>query len=76
MSRFVINYVNCFFRSDKHVVVGDFNFRINEPNDIHVAKFKILVEQFNLIQHVSIPTHDAGNTLDLVLTMDDWSGQS
>ena len=47
----------------KHVIVGDFN-KINDPTDTHAGKFKTLTEQFNLIQHVSIPTHDAGNTLD------------
>ena len=60
----------------KHVILGDFNFRINDPTDTHVAKFKALTEQFNLIQHVSIPTHDAGNTLDLVLTRNDLSVSS
>ena len=42
-----------------------FNFRINEP-----VMFKALIEQFNLIQHVNISTHVAGNTLDLALTRD------
>ena len=45
-----------------------FNFRINEP-----VMFKALIEQFNLIQHVNISTHAAGNTLDLALTRDDVS---
>ena len=35
-----------------------------------------MTEQFNLIQHVSISTHDAGNTLDLVLTRGDLSVSS
>ena len=52
-------------RSGKHVIVGDFNFRINDPNVTHAAKFNILIEQFNLIQHISIPTQDAENTPDL-----------
>ena len=45
-----------------------FNFRINEP-----VMFKALIEQFNLIQHVNISTHVAGNTLDLALTRDEVS---
>ena len=57
----------------KHVIVGDFNFRINEPTDVNAAKFKALIEQFNLIQHVNLSTHVAGNTLDLILTCDDVS---
>ena len=59
--------------SGKHVIVGDFNFRINEPADVNAAKFKALIEQFNLIQHVNLSTHVAGNTLDLILTCDDVS---
>ena len=60
----------------KHVILGDFNFQINDPTDTHAAKFKALTEQFNLIQHVSIPTHDAGNKLDLFLIRDDLSVSS
>ena len=48
----------------------------NDPTDTHAAKFKALTEQFNLTQHVSIPTHDSRNTLDLVLTRDDFSVSS
>ena len=36
----------------------------------------LLTEQYNLIKHVSISNHDAGNTLDLVLTRDDLSVSS
>ena len=59
--------------SGKHVIVGDFNFRINEPADVNAAKFKALIEQFNLIQHVNLSTHVAENTLDLISTCDDVS---
>ena len=59
--------------SGKHVIVGDFNFRINEPADVNSAKCKALIEQFNLIQHFNLSTHVAGNTLDLILTCDDVS---
>ena len=45
-----------------------FNFRINEP-----VMFKALIEQFDLIQHVNISRHVAGNTLNLELTRDDVS---
>ena len=39
----------------------------------HCDWFKALTEQFNWTPHVSIPTCDAGNTLDLVLSRDDLS---
>ena len=54
-------------------IVGDFNFRINDPVDVNTAQFKALIEQFNSIQRVNLSTHVAGNTLDLVLTCDDVS---
>ena len=59
--------------SGKHVIVGVFNFQNNEQADIDAAKFKALIEQFNLIQHVNLSTHVAGKTLDLILTCDDVS---
>ena len=75
MSRSVI-YCKLLSLTGKHVILGYFNFRINDPTDTHATKFKALTEQFNLIQHVSIPTHDAGKTFDLVLTRDDLSVSS
>ena len=45
--------------SGKHVIVGDFNFRIKEPADVNAAKFKALIEKFNLIQYVNVSTHVA-----------------
>ena len=38
---------------------------------IDIYKFKALLNQYNLSQHVTIPTHTAGNTLDLVITRSD-----
>ena len=34
-------------------------------------KFKALLNQYNLSQHVTIPTHTAGNTLDIIITRND-----
>ena len=31
----------------KHIILGDFNFRIIDPTDTHAAKFNALTEQFN-----------------------------
>ena len=59
--------------SGKHIVLGDFNFHVNDSNDPSAVKFKLLLDQFNLSQHVTIPTHVSGNTLDLVITRNDLS---
>ena len=57
----------------KHVIVGDFNFHLNDGDDPAANKFKSLLEQYNLVQHITVPTHDNGNTLDLVITRSDIS---
>ena len=51
--------------------MGDFNFHVNNQSDSGANKFKALLNQYNLSQHAAIPTHTAGNTLDLVITRSD-----
>ena len=51
--------------------MSDFNFHANNQSDSGANKFKALLNQYNLLQHVTIPTHTAGNTLDLVITRND-----
>jgi hypothetical protein len=50
------------------LVVGDFNFHINQLDEPEPAEFLSLCASLNLVQHVTGPTHRSGNTLDLVLT--------
>jgi hypothetical protein len=50
------------------LVVGDFNFHINNTSDNDAAGFLDVCNSLNLKQHVAGPTHRSGNTLDLVLT--------
>ena len=50
------------------IITGDFNFHLNKPNDAKVVQFNNILEMFDLVQHVTSPTHKDGNTLDLVLT--------
>ena len=50
------------------VIVGDFNFHLDNENDQSVARFQDLLGAFNLIQHVRDSTHKNGHTLDLVIT--------
>ena len=56
-----------------HLIVGDFNFHVNTDTDVDAKKFKSLLHQYDLIQHVNVPTHTAGNTLDLVISRGDIS---
>jgi hypothetical protein len=52
---------------DEIVFVGDFNLRIN--SDLNVRnQFFDLLDSLNLIQLVTMPTHQLGGILDLVIT--------
>ena len=53
------------------LITGDFNAHVDTPNDPTAAKFLSILESFGLVQHVAVPTHVAGHTLDLVITRED-----
>ena len=59
--------------SAKHLIVGDLNFHVNTDTYVDAKTFKSLLHQFDLIQHVNVPTHTAGKTLDLVISRGDVS---
>ena len=46
---------------------------VNDASDRSAQRFLRLLEAFNLKQHVWVPTHRSGNTLDLVITRNDES---
>ena len=50
------------------IVLGDFNININDKNDNEAGIFVDTMIALCFNQHVSFPTHRAGNTLDLVFT--------
>ncbi|XP_030262304.1 reticulocyte-binding protein 2 homolog a-like isoform X2 [Sparus aurata] len=50
------------------IVAGDFNIHVNEERRSYTDEFDFLLWVNNLIQHVEEPTHEGGNTLDLVIT--------
>ena len=50
-----------------------FNLHVNDASDRSAQRFLRLLEAFNLKQHVWVPTHRSGNTLDLVITRNDES---
>ena len=70
------NFLLIFYAQSKHkknwqaytIITGDFNFHLNKPNDTRASRFQDILEMFDLIQHVTVPTHKDGNTLDLVIT--------
>ena len=57
--------------TNRLLITGDFNIYVDEPQKPDVCKFLQIIESFGLKQHVTVPTHVAGHTLDLVITRDD-----
>ena len=55
----------------KLLMVGDFNFAVNNGNDGAALNFLDLLNTINLTQHVKVPTHKDNNTLDLIITRKD-----
>ena len=50
------------------LILGDFNFHVDDLNDCCTKQFLNLLLSFNLVQHVLDPTHELGHCLDLVIT--------
>jgi hypothetical protein len=52
------------------VIAGDINLHVDVADDQLANRFKTIVSSVNLTQHVNIPTHKGGHTLDLIMTRD------
>ena len=50
------------------VVGGDFNVHIQDADDPDTRRLRDLLTLFDMLQHVTGPTHRSGGTLDLVIT--------
>ena len=64
-SQFLENVVMC---PEVLVILGHFNFHLDDLRNNDTMKFMDLLETFSLSQHVSGPTHLSGHTLDLIIT--------
>ena len=63
------NYLESIVMSPETLVIaGDFNFHLDCPSDNNANKFIELLETFGLCQHINVPTHSSGHTLDLIIT--------
>ena len=67
-SNLLSNYQCC---SNELIITGDFNFHWNKPNDHRTKRFADILDTFDLVQHISGPTHKSGNTLDYLITRKD-----
>ena len=53
------------------ILTGDFNIKMNNPDDPDMNTLSDLFDSFDLVNHVRFPTHRSMNTLDLVITSGD-----
>jgi len=53
-------------RYDYLIVAGDFNIHIECANDSHATEFLQAMQSYGLKQHVDMPTHYHGGTIDLL----------
>ena len=54
--------------SHEFIITGDFNIHVDDLGDTETIPFFYLLASCNLTQHVQIPTHIHGHTLDLIIT--------
>ena len=59
---------NTLSKYSQIILLGDFNIHINCESDACSQRFTSIMNSFNLKQHVTIPTHKSGNTLDFIIT--------
>ena len=50
------------------LILGDFNVHVDDRSDTYGIEFCEVLDSFGLINHVTIPTHESGHTLDLIIT--------
>ncbi len=56
--------------NEKLLIAGDFNLHVDVEADYYGKEFRDILVSFGLVNHVSIPTHESGHTLDLLITRD------
>ncbi len=50
------------------LIMGDFNFHMNKPEESNVKRMLKILDTFDLIRHVTNSTNKHGNTLELIIT--------
>ena len=50
------------------LILGDFNVHVNDTDNHDNKKFSDILSTYNLQQHVEVPTHISGHTIDLLIT--------
>jgi hypothetical protein len=53
-------------------ITGDFNIRLDRPDDPHADLLRLLVDCYGLVLHATGPTHQLGGMPDAVITLDSF----
>ena len=56
----------------KLLLTGDFNIKMNDEHNQDTAKFLDFLESFRIINHIHFETHCQENTLDLVISSEQY----
>ena len=56
----------------KLLLTGDFNIKINDETNHDTVKFLDFLESFGNVNHIHFRTHCQGNTLDLVISSEQY----
>lgn len=62
----LLAYCNTFTMSV--YIMGDMNIRLDRPQESTSTKFNTLLEDYNYTQCVTVPTHDGGGLLDVIIS--------
>ena len=55
------------------LIIGDFNFHMDDRDNSHANHLTDILEAFDLKQYINVSTHKNGHTLDLIITRSDDS---
>ena len=55
-------------KGNDFLILGDLNFHLDISSNSQTRKFNNILSEFGLTQHVGVPTHIHGHTLDVVIT--------
>ena len=50
------------------IILGDINMHMDDPSNQNACILQVSINTFDLTQHVKIPTHNKGHTLDVIVT--------
>ena len=68
------SFITVILLKGKLVILGDFNIHANNIHSSDTQHLNSLLDIFSLKQHVNVPTHKLGNTIDLLCTRDSDTG--